>query len=614
MEGHTLAGTTLAAYRIERRIGHGGMGDVFLAHDERLDRPVALKVLTDRLADDQRFRDRLLRESRLAASLDHPNVVPIYDAGEADGRLFIAMRYVEGLDLKGVLRAEGPLAPARAVAIADQLASALDAAHRRGLVHRDVKPSNVLLDHQDDREHAYLADFGLTQSGHTGGATDGQFMGTVDYVAPEQIRGEEVDGRADQYALACLLFECLTGSLPFPAGSDVAAIYAHLEEPPPLPSERGADLPRALDEVLGRAMAKEPAERYDTCAALVEATREALGLTSPRARGRLRLLVLATVLVSLIVGGAALALALSGKDEAGVRGPSGTLVQIDARTGKVAGRATIPGYPAAVEVTAGGVWVADSRQGVLWRYDPRTRAQQRISSNGEPRDIAALGPNVYVAAEGNAITGTVSRYDAQTGARKDSIDLLACAVASGDGVVWAAGCPFVQRLSADSGRLRKVHEVFIPFQEPAQAANSRVSVSEMAVGGGSLWVLGDAMDQRMWQLDERTGRIQRTIVLPFPPRSAVVSDGKVWITDALDDTVVPVDIASGHVLPAVRVGRGASGVAATPGAVWVANASDATVSRVETATRRVVATIRVGGFPSELAAGRGVVWVTSHAL
>ena len=185
----------------------------------------------------------MLRESRLAASLDHPNVVPIYEAGEADGRLFIAMRYVDGTDLKALLRREGALAPARAVAIAAQVADALDAAHTKGLVHRDVKPSNVLLDQQGGREHAYLADFGLTQSAGDGGPADGQLMGTVDYVAPEQIRGDQVDGRADLYGLGCLLFESLTGTLPFTGASDVAVVYAHLEEEPPRASERGRAFP-----------------------------------------------------------------------------------------------------------------------------------------------------------------------------------------------------------------------------------------------------------------------------------------------------------------------------------------------------------------------------------
>ena len=162
--GHPLEGTSVGIYDVRTRIGRGGMGEVYLARDTRLGRPVALKVLPERFALDERFRERLLRESRLAASLDHPNVVPVYDAGEADGRLFIAMRYVDGVDLKALLRDTAPLAPERVMNIADQLAEALDAAHQRGLVHRDVKPGNVLLDQQGDRDHAYLADFGLTQT------------------------------------------------------------------------------------------------------------------------------------------------------------------------------------------------------------------------------------------------------------------------------------------------------------------------------------------------------------------------------------------------------------------------------------------------------------------
>ncbi|MGB8349715.1 MAG: serine/threonine-protein kinase, partial [Gaiella sp.] len=275
------AGDLVAGYQVGALAGRGGMGEVYRALDLRLERPVALKLLSERLSDDEGFRDRLLRESRLAASLDHPNVVPIYEAGEADGRLFIAMRYVDGTDLKALLRREGALAPERAVAIAAQIADALDAAHGKGLVHRDVKPSNILLDQQGGREHAYLADFGLTQSVSDAGPTDGQLMGTVDYVAPEQIRGEQVDGRADVYALGCLLFETLTGTLPFSGASDVAVVYAHLEQEPPRASERRPGIPPALDDVLARAMAKDLGDRQPSCRALVIETRTALGLVRP---------------------------------------------------------------------------------------------------------------------------------------------------------------------------------------------------------------------------------------------------------------------------------------------------------------------------------------------
>jgi len=232
----SLVGRSLADYRVEELIGLGGMGEVYRALDARLGRPVAVKVLASRFVDDEIFRKRLLRESRLAASLDHPNVIPIYETGEADGHLFIAMRYVDGTDLKTLLRQSAPLAPLSAADICSQIAGALDAAHRRGLVHRDVKPSNVLIDGREKAGHCYLADFGLTQSASDPGPADGSLLGTIDYVCPEAIRGEPLDGRSDQYALGCVLYECLTGVVPFAGTSDTATIYAHLEEPVPRPS------------------------------------------------------------------------------------------------------------------------------------------------------------------------------------------------------------------------------------------------------------------------------------------------------------------------------------------------------------------------------------------
>ena len=235
---HIAPGDVIAGYEVEELVGRGGTGEIYRALDPRLERRVALKLLAESYTEDAGFRERLLRESRIAASLDHPNVVPVYEAGETDDRLFIAMRFVEGSDLQALLRSEGPLEPSRAVAIASQVADALDAAHARGLVHRDVKPSNVLLDRQDRREHVYLADFGLTQSVTDRGPTDGHLVGTVDYVAPEQVRGDDVDGRADVYGLGCMLFEALTGTVPFSGVSDVAVIYAHLEAAPPRASER----------------------------------------------------------------------------------------------------------------------------------------------------------------------------------------------------------------------------------------------------------------------------------------------------------------------------------------------------------------------------------------
>ena len=280
-------GTELLGYRIEAVLGRGGMGVVYQALDRRLERKVALKLLLPELAEDESFRQRFLRESQLAASLDHPNVVPIYDAGQVDQQLYIAMRFVDGTDLKELLRRKGPLEPERALAIAAQVADALDVAHERGLVHRDVKASNVLIAVQNDREHCYLADFGLAVSAARGGLTgSGPLLGTLDYLAPEQIRGDSIDGRADVYALGCLLYECLTGQLPFRRDSEAATMYAHLEEAPPRVSDARPELSVSLDAVVSKTLAKAPEARFATCRELADAAGAELG-RSAAARVRL---------------------------------------------------------------------------------------------------------------------------------------------------------------------------------------------------------------------------------------------------------------------------------------------------------------------------------------
>ncbi len=292
-------GTELAGYRIESLLGWGGMSVVYLAEDLRLKRSVALKLLAASLAEDESFRDRFLRESELAASIDHPNIIPIYEAGTTEDLLFIAMRYVKGRDLKERLQG-GRLDPADAIGILGQVASALDAAHARGLVHRDVKPSNVLLDsgaRPDGSDHVYLADFGITKrvSEETSVGDDGRLMGTIDYVAPEQIAGEEIDGRADVYSLGCVLYECLVGQPPFRRDSDVAVVFAHLEADPPAPSAQRPELLAELDAVIARALAKNAEQRYPSCrefaraalaVALDESSRLLVDVASRAAAGR----------------------------------------------------------------------------------------------------------------------------------------------------------------------------------------------------------------------------------------------------------------------------------------------------------------------------------------
>ena len=274
------AGSRMAGYRLEEEIGSGGMAVVFRALDERLDRPVALKILAPALAANQDFRRRFLSESRAAAAVDDPYIIPVYEAGEALGVLFISMRYVSGGDVRSLLHREGPLAPARAAAIISPMASALDAAHAAGLVHRDVKPANMLVDARPGRpDHVYLSDFGLSKGRSSGAATTpGLRLGTVAYMAPEQIEGREVDGRTDQYALACAAYELLTGVVPFDRDQDMAVIYAHLSSPPPSLSSQRPGLPPEADEVLARGMAKHAQDRFPTCREFAEALREAFGL------------------------------------------------------------------------------------------------------------------------------------------------------------------------------------------------------------------------------------------------------------------------------------------------------------------------------------------------
>ena len=256
------------------------MSVVYEAENPRLGSAVALKVLAPELAADDVFRARFLKESRIAASLNHPNVIPVYDVGSSGALLYIAMRYVAGADLRGVLRERHRLSPAEALPVIGQAARALDAAHRHGLVHRDVKPGNFLIEHgtDDDPDHVYLTDFGIAKhlTSRSGLTATGEFLGTIDYLAPEQIRGQHVDSRTDVYALGCVLYECLTGHVPFVKDVDAAVIWAHVEETPAPPSAVRPGLP-APDTVIARALAKQPGDRYQSCRELVSAARAALG-------------------------------------------------------------------------------------------------------------------------------------------------------------------------------------------------------------------------------------------------------------------------------------------------------------------------------------------------
>ncbi len=271
-EAQLEPGTELAGYRIVRFIARGGMGAVYEATQLSLDRRVALKFISHQFGSDERFRERFRREARSGAAIEHPNILPVYEAGELpDGSLFLALRFVEGQDLSSLLRERGALEVPEAVEILTQVGNALDAAHEQGLVHRDVKPANVMLEAHDRGWHAYLTDFGLAKLNEDSGehTQPGEMLGTVDYMAPEQINGGPLDGRADVYSFGCMVYRCLTAEPPYKSETRPATLLAHINSPVPVPSEAVADLPDPLDVVVARAMAKDPETRARSAGALM---------------------------------------------------------------------------------------------------------------------------------------------------------------------------------------------------------------------------------------------------------------------------------------------------------------------------------------------------------
>jgi serine/threonine protein kinase len=281
-----MVGTEFAGYRLNAVISRTNMSVVYLAEHPRLGHAIALKILAPELSMNDRFRERFVSESRIAAGLRHPNVIPIYDAGPCDGLLYIAMLHVSGADLRAILKERGRLSPDQALLLLGQAGRGLDAAHRQHLVHRDVKPGNMLVERGEDHDpdHVYLSDFGITKRAltHTGLTSTGQYVGTIDYIAPEQITGEQVDGRADIYSLGCVLYECLVGRVPFNKDYEQAIVYSHQHEAPTPPSEVCPDLPETIDSVIARATAKNPDDRYHSCHDLIDAAADVFGLRDQR--------------------------------------------------------------------------------------------------------------------------------------------------------------------------------------------------------------------------------------------------------------------------------------------------------------------------------------------
>jgi YVTN family beta-propeller protein len=562
-------GTDIGRYRVEAVLGSGGMGVVYRATDARLGRQVALKVLPARYGDDPTFRARFLRESRLAASIEHRGVIPIYEAGEADGQLYIAMRYVDGTDLAELLRREGALDPPRAVALVAQLAAALDAAHARGLVHRDVKPSNALVAPDGDAEQVYLADFGLSRqvTGDTTLSGTGGFVGTVRYMAPEVIRSGEADARSDLYSLGCLLFECLTGTAPFEGPSEAAVIYGHLEEAPPLVSERRPGLPQALDAVLVRALHKNPDRRWATCAELVEAADAALGGAVRGARHgiRRRAALAGLGVVMLALAGAAAATWDAGDGPGLAQVSANSVAVIDPGGLSLTAQVPLDGAPSAIAAGAGGVWVIDTYRGTVSRIDTKTNTiRQSIDVGNGPSGIAVEAAGVWVA---NSQDGTVSVISPQT------------------------------------------NEV---------AATYRVArtVDGVCIGGGVVWV-ASPLDYAVVGLDPETGKKTETVPLDSQPAQLACGSGVVWASSPSSGTVTEITIGASGAEPvttSIPVARGVSALAVGGAGVWVANALDGTVSLVDRRRGAVTATVAVGANdgPADLAVTKEDVWVSSE--
>jgi ABC-type branched-subunit amino acid transport system substrate-binding protein/DNA-binding beta-propeller fold protein YncE len=607
-------GSTFGGYRVESLLGRGGMGVVYRATDLSLGRPVALKLIAPELAQDERFRARFLREQRLAAALDHPNVVPIHEAGEQKGQLYLAMRYVEGIDLKTLLARDGKLSPERALAVLAQIAGALDAAHRRGLVHRDVKPGNVLL---DEDGHAYLTDFGITKQLGAASTDTGRVVGTLDYLAPEQIRGEKVDGRTDLYALACVLYECLAGAPPFRRETEAETLWAHMQEQPP-PLRRHPQ----LDAVLAKALAKEKQARYASCGELLSAASSALGFAPPPRRARRlrigRRLQLAGAV--LLVTAAAAAGVVELTRDRGSAGESGGLPRVapdsvavfEPGSNRIVGQVPIPGQPELVAAHGRSVWVTSRASRTLSRVDGRKLSVTKVvSSNATPDDLVATKDAVWlldlagrVLVKVDTAYGSVAKRLSLRAERRPAFQFGA-GLDVGRGAVWVA--PGTSRLLKLDQRDASVVRAF----------DLRRPLNDVAVGRRAVWAISSA-SARVLEIDPGSGSVRDRIAIAGRPGltrpvpvAVAAGEGAVWVLNHNIPSVTRIDPQLGAVTATIPLGVGStpSAIATGAGAVWVALSGEGTVARIDPDTGDV-RWIRVGGAPTGLAVSQGRVWIT----
>ena len=628
----TRIGTELAGYRIERVIGRGGMSSVYLAHHVRLERRVALKLLAPELADSERFRDRFLRESRLAASIDHPNIVPIYDADEASGTLFIAMRYVEGTDLKELIRAEGRLDGGRTAAIVGQVASALDAAHALGLVHRDVKPSNVLLTSDD---HVYVSDFGLTKRALSvsGLTATGQLVGTIDYVAPEHIKGDAVDRRADVYSLGCMVYECLSGHAPYPRDLEVGVLWAHVEEPPPKVTQERADLPPEVDDVVASAMAKDPGERTPTAGEVAIALRAALRIEAPsgeawsppKARpsaspGRRKAGVAAAVVgvVALIAVGAVV-LFSAGGGGGSVTPAADTVGRIEAGPAAFAESVPVGVDPTGVAVGEDGdLWVINQGDSTVSRIDPESGEVTATKSPlGIPSGVATGEEAVWITNGfgGPSGTGQVVRLDLADESVEPAFDSgNAKAIVVAFGSIWLADADRDVVLRYDPEDLDAAPDEIPTDDDPnASAAPRLLSVGTGAAEG--IWVANELGDTVV-RIDPETNEVVDRIQVESP--TAVAADASdVWVTSEINDRVVRFDAADGRTLRTYQTADGVldgpTAIVIAPDGVWFGSVLDSAIARLDLETD-AIDRIAIDGITGGMVVdANGDVWVAVRA-
>ncbi len=609
-------GDRFAGHRIDAVAGRGGMGVVYRALQLDLDRHVALKVIAQQLAQDQTFRDRFVRESRAAASIDHPNVIPIYYAGEHEGVLYIAMRYVEGPDLRSLVRAHERLDPERAARLVAQVGAALDAAHARGIVHRDVKPENVLLGASD---HVYLTDFGLTKRVDSLGGMPtrpGGWVGTLGYVAPEQIRGERVDARADVYALGCLLVFALTGHAPFRRETEEATLWAHLSEPPPPVSGDVPGVPPAFDAVVARAMAKDPTERFHSAGDLGRAALAAAGVVVSDPGER-----------SVATGAATWEERSTAAEGEGVTipvsPPPGSPPQITPtpvrptpvapghppveprgrRTGLLVGGGIAAAFAvgAALAVLLSGGGSSGSGSSAPTARTSGAPGLTTVAVGERPNGIALAGGLAWVLHQPGATVATIDQRTAKLTAAAPNVGPRPAAITTGFGRVWVAN-PGLGRLIplGIASHRRQGNPIRLPPGNPVALAADEHSiwVGMRSFGGATLV-----------KVDPRTGTFT-TLPLPYGVQSLTTGGGAVWIRERQKRQVLRLDVADGTRRGFV-VGNGPSGIAFGAGKVWVANKADGSVTRIDAGSFNT-AVIPVGAQPAGIAVGAGGVWVANQ--